>query len=124
MKITSDKSLNESETRNVHFSFTPLHHPLPSLTVAVTATDAYVIVPYHRYSDQIQHLSEEFRRKRKKGKLPVNATDVLRGWWEKNLAWPYPSEDEKRALAGQTDLSATQINNWFINQRKRHWHKV
>ena len=23
-----------------------------------------------------------------------------------------------------TGLNATQINNWFINQRKRHWHKL
>jgi len=78
----------------------------------------------HRYSSQIQQLNEEFRRKRKKGKLPIDATDVLRRWWDNNLAWPYPSEDEKRALADETDLSPTQINNWFINQRKRHWHKV
>lgn len=38
--------------------------------------------------------------------------------------WPYPSEDEKKSLEEQTGLTATQINNWFINQRKRHWHKV
>eukprot|EP00210_Caulerpa_lentillifera_P001151 g1108.t1 len=76
-----------------------------------------------KYGDQIKQLSEEFRRKKKKGKLPVNATDVLRNWWDNNLAWPYPSEDEKRTLAVQTNLNATQINNWFINQRKRHWHK-
>ena len=27
-------------------------------------------------------------------------------------------------LSKSTNLSATQINNWFINQRKRHWHKL
>lgn len=30
-------------------------------------------------------------------------------------------EEEKLKLAEQTNLEARQINNWFINQRKRHW---
>nr|POF10325.1 homeobox protein sbh1 [Quercus suber] len=39
--------------------------------------------------------------------------------------WPYPSvpitESQKLALAESTGLDLKQINNWFINQRKRHW---
>jgi hypothetical protein len=30
-------------------------------------------------------------------------------------------ETEKMALAEATGLDQKQINNWFINQRKRHW---
>lgn len=30
-------------------------------------------------------------------------------------------ESEKIALAESTGLDQKQINNWFINQRKRHW---
>ena len=30
-------------------------------------------------------------------------------------------EAEKLALAESTGLDQKQINNWFINQRKRHW---
>ncbi|KAK4387634.1 Homeobox protein knotted-1-like 2 [Sesamum angolense] len=30
-------------------------------------------------------------------------------------------ESEKLALAESTGLDQKQINNWFINQRKRHW---
>lgn len=30
-------------------------------------------------------------------------------------------ESEKVALAESTGLDQKQINNWFINQRKRHW---
>ena len=30
-------------------------------------------------------------------------------------------ETEKLALAETTGLDQKQINNWFINQRKRHW---
>lgn len=30
-------------------------------------------------------------------------------------------EGDKIALAESTGLDQKQINNWFINQRKRHW---
>lgn len=30
-------------------------------------------------------------------------------------------ESQKLALAESTGLDPKQINNWFINQRKRHW---
>ena len=30
-------------------------------------------------------------------------------------------ETDKIALAEWTGLDQKQINNWFINQRKRHW---
>lgn len=30
-------------------------------------------------------------------------------------------EDEKLKLSEVTGLDQKQINNWFINQRKRHW---
>jgi hypothetical protein len=33
-------------------------------------------------------------------------------------------ELEKAALAEATGLDGKQINNWFINQRKRHWKPV
>lgn len=30
-------------------------------------------------------------------------------------------ESDKILLAETTGLDSKQINNWFINQRKRHW---
>jgi hypothetical protein len=72
-------------------------------------------------------------RKRKKGKLPKDATTALKTWWTSNLVWPYPSvcaraaphvlesplttqlsraqDDDKRTLGDETGLNATQINN-------------
>ncbi|KAF7242174.1 Homeobox protein PKNOX2, partial [Varanus komodoensis] len=32
---------------------------------------------------------------------------------------PYPTEDEKRQIAAQTNLTLLQVNNWFINARRR-----
>lgn len=36
-----------------------------------------------------------------------------------NLQHPYPTEDEKRTIAAQTNLTLLQVNNWFINARRR-----
>lgn len=38
-----------------------------------------------------------------------------------NLLYLNIQEGDKIALAESTGLDQKQINNWFINQRKRHW---
>lgn len=37
------------------------------------------------------------------------------------IMW-YLQEDDKAKLVEETGLQLKQINNWFINQRKRNWH--
>ncbi|PPR84529.1 hypothetical protein GOBAR_AA36187 [Gossypium barbadense] len=74
-----------------------------------------------KYSGYLGSLKQEFMKKRKRGKLPKEARQKLLDWWAKHYKWPYPSESQKLALAESTGLDQKQINNWFINQRKRHW---
>ncbi|KAG8365380.1 hypothetical protein BUALT_Bualt18G0098700 [Buddleja alternifolia] len=74
-----------------------------------------------KYSGYLGSLKQEFMKKRKKGKLPKEARQQLLEWWSSHYKWPYPSESQKLALAESTGLDQKQINNWFINQRKRHW---
>ncbi|KAK1323783.1 hypothetical protein QJS10_CPA02g00034 [Acorus calamus] len=74
-----------------------------------------------KYSGYLSSLKQELSKKKKKGKLPKEARQKLLHWWEIHYKWPYPSEMEKVALAESTGLDQKQINNWFINQRKRHW---
>ncbi|OAY63341.1 Homeobox protein knotted-1-like 6 [Ananas comosus] len=74
-----------------------------------------------RYSGYLGSLKQELSKKKKKGKLPKDARQQLLNWWELHYKWPYPSETQKVALAESTGLDLKQINNWFINQRKRHW---
>lgn len=57
--------------------------------------------------------------RQKRGVLPKQATNVMRSWLFQHIVHPYPSEDEKRQISGQTNLSLLQVNNWFINARRR-----
>ncbi|KAK7276530.1 hypothetical protein RIF29_17671 [Crotalaria pallida] len=74
-----------------------------------------------KYSGYLGGLKKEFMKKKKNGKLPKEARHQLLEWWNKHYKWPYPSESQKQALAESTGLDLKQINNWFINRRKRHW---
>eukprot|EP00002_Diphylleia_rotans_P025369 TRINITY_DN500_c0_g1_i3.p1 TRINITY_DN500_c0_g1~~TRINITY_DN500_c0_g1_i3.p1 ORF type:complete len:218 (-),score=47.69 TRINITY_DN500_c0_g1_i3:544-1197(-) len=57
--------------------------------------------------------------KKKRGNLPKSATDELKGWLHNHLNYPYPTEDEKYELVQRTSLTLCQVNNWFINARRR-----
>ena len=73
-----------------------------------------------KYKDNIPALEEEWLNKKPKGKLPNEALVVLKEFWNERICWPYPTEDDKAAIKEKTTLDSTQVNNWFINQRKRH----
>ncbi|KAK6783239.1 hypothetical protein RDI58_021036 [Solanum bulbocastanum] len=74
------------------------------------------------FRSRIEDVREEILRKRRAGKLPGDTTTVLKNWWQQHSKWPYPTEDDKAKLVEETGLQLKQINNWFINQRKRNWH--
>ncbi|XAR70358.1 hypothetical protein NMG60_11027188 [Bertholletia excelsa] len=74
------------------------------------------------FRSKIEDIREEIMRKRRAGKLPGDTTSVLKQWWQQHAKWPYPTEDDKAKLVEETGLQLKQINNWFINQRKRNWH--
>ncbi|QHO59297.1 Homeobox protein knotted-1-like [Arachis hypogaea] len=74
-----------------------------------------------KFGSHISSLKFEFSKKKKRGKLPKDARQTLLQWWNIHYKWPYPTEADKVALAKSTGLDQKQINNWFINQRKRHW---
>jgi len=75
-----------------------------------------------KYVSEVYALQENtLLRSKKRGNLPKNATNTLKNWLFQHFLHPYPSEDEKRELSGQTGLTITQINNWFINARVRTW---
>lgn len=62
---------------------------------------------------------DDNQRKMKRGVLPKRATQIMKTWLFQHIAHPYPTEDEKRQIASQTNLTLLQVNNWFINGRRR-----
>ncbi|CAI9755777.1 unnamed protein product [Fraxinus pennsylvanica] len=76
------------------------------------------------YKEKIVDIREEILRKRRAGKLPGDTTSTLKAWWQSHSKWPYPTEEDKAILVQETGLQLKQINNWFINQRKRNWHST
>ncbi|XP_049643248.1 homeobox protein Meis3 isoform X2 [Suncus etruscus] len=62
---------------------------------------------------------QERRRNKKRGIFPKVATNIMRAWLFQHLSHPYPSEEQKKQLAQDTGLTILQVNNWFINARRR-----
>ncbi|CAF0823880.1 unnamed protein product [Rotaria sordida] len=58
-------------------------------------------------------------RQKKRGIFPKSATLLMRAWLFQHLNHPYPSEEQKKIFARETNLNVLQVNNWFINARRR-----
>ncbi|KAL1963440.1 hypothetical protein VTN77DRAFT_8341 [Rasamsonia byssochlamydoides] len=44
---------------------------------------------------------------------------VLRNWFHQHQDFPYPTDEEKKALAQEAGLTKRQVSNWFANARRR-----
>lgn len=51
--------------------------------------------------------------------FPAHVTSLLVAWYEAHRDLPFPSPQTKEELAQQTGLTKLQINDWFINARRR-----
>ncbi|CAL1581966.1 unnamed protein product [Knipowitschia caucasica] len=72
---------------------------------------------FHQDMNLFNH--DDSSSKNKRGVLPKHATNVMRSWLFQHIGHPYPTEDEKKQIATQTNLTLLQVNNWFINARRR-----
>ncbi|KAL9647375.1 hypothetical protein ABK040_011739 [Willaertia magna] len=51
--------------------------------------------------------------------LPKEAIQILKNWLFNNWNNPYPTTDTKRELAQECGINLKQVNNYFINARRR-----
>ncbi|XP_067128279.1 homeobox protein PKNOX1-like isoform X2 [Centruroides vittatus] len=89
----------------------------PSLTQESRVQPIAPRTPVIQSGDEDEELLS--KKKQKRGVLPKHATSVMRSWLFQHIVHPYPTEDEKRQIAAQTNLTLLQVNNWFINARRR-----
>uniref|UniRef100_A0A0N5AWD0 Homeobox domain-containing protein n=1 Tax=Syphacia muris TaxID=451379 RepID=A0A0N5AWD0_9BILA len=75
--------------------------------------------PENVSSPQTQLNSDDEDHNELKRKLPLKAVELLKDWYYNHLVHPYPNDTEKCKLSKETGLHITQINNWFINARRR-----
>jgi hypothetical protein len=52
-------------------------------------------------------------------KFSPSIVAILDSWFTTHSENPYPSKEEKEALASQTGLATKKVENWFINARRR-----
>lgn len=98
---------------NMHHHQYPCHHEyIRSSTIKKQSSST----PSTSTSDITSSVSHT---KKRRGNLPKPVTAILRDWLAKHKTHPYPTEEEKVALAQQTNLTINQISNWFINARRR-----
>ena len=51
-----------------------------------------------KYRGYLGSLKQEFMKKKKNGKLPKEARQLLLDWWSSHYKWPYPSVCTSRSL--------------------------
>lgn len=58
--------------------------------------------------------------RRRRPNHPKQVTTALYAWYNLHKDNPYPDDRAKKILQQQTGLNAVQLNNWFINARRRY----
>jgi hypothetical protein len=74
-----------------------------------------------KYGSKVHELFDACAKKQRRANLPKASVSVMEKWFCAHRNNPYPSEEQKRALAAQANLKEDQVSNWFVNVRKRYW---
>ena len=143
ISLTEKKRKCTDTTDDIQASRPPKRKRAPSDSFAVVNTwfDANIDNPYPT-EDQKEELVQQsglkkkqiedwlYSQRKKKGltkskktannALPSAATSVLDTWFNANIDNPYPTRDQKQELVQQSGLKKTQIEDWFVGQRKKN----
>ena len=63
--------------------------------------------------------ADQAGRKARRPNFPTTVTNILKSWLLSHTDNPYPSDEEKQALCEECDITLKQVEDWFINGRRR-----
>ncbi|KAL9277985.1 hypothetical protein ACSQ67_024814 [Phaseolus vulgaris] len=127
---SSDTGCNEGGDRNGSSEDIDVHNNIIDPQAEDQELKGQLLRKYRGY---LGSLKQEFTKKRKRASCPkkqgnnylIGGADTTNGLTHlcfcTCLILMHEQESQKLALAESTGLDQKQINNWFINQRKRHW---
>ncbi|KAJ1548518.1 hypothetical protein HK405_002883 [Cladochytrium tenue] len=69
---------------------------------------------------ELQQPARRVRSGRQRPNHKPHVTAVLFQWLMENRHDPYPGDANKKQLAARTGLTLNQVNDWFINARRRY----
>lgn len=64
-------------------------------------------------------LAEGLKKRTRRTRLPRDAVERFREWFNEHDKYPYPSVDDTAALASETGTTTKQVRAWFSNTRTR-----
>ncbi|TPX70720.1 hypothetical protein CcCBS67573_g06471 [Chytriomyces confervae] len=111
---TRSPSIPPSPTFSVYYPSSP----------AAEATLAFQTAPSSRRLSSVSSTSSSALapaspRLKSRANFNQAVLEILTGWLEDHKEDPYPSVEQKKMLADQCGLNMKQVNNWFINARRR-----
>ncbi|KRY16611.1 Homeobox protein Meis2 [Trichinella patagoniensis] len=122
MIVQQQQQQQQQHQQPHHHQHQHQHHGAGSSFDAVSeAGDASIESGDGTCTGDDETLDEDREKKppKKRGIFPKVATNIMRAWLFQHLTHPYPSEEQKKQLAQDTGLTILQVNNWFINARRR-----
>ncbi|KXN70847.1 hypothetical protein CONCODRAFT_78649 [Conidiobolus coronatus NRRL 28638] len=94
-----------------------------SVSSPVSTTPSSPVQPINPPMQEVQFIDFNqancFPPKKPRINIDKSSVEVLKEWLVEHINHPYPKESEKDQLAIKTKLSSRQIENWFINARRR-----
>lgn len=87
--------------------------------IADAAADIRTIISTANTEADLNQSNSNRKGKLKRTNYSKGVSKTLKTWLRDHIRNPYPTEAEKIELCRITGLDHTQINNWFINARRR-----
>lgn len=82
-----------------------------------------IFITFNHILIAIQYVNQNSKQKTVAENLPKESTTILMDWLIDNHYNAYPDYFKRSELSKKSDLSLSQVSNWFRNIRARKWYK-